>query len=430
MRNAEIAARHIAEHLSSIIISGGSSPQKYDNISGYVEKIRNDFGIENVKFFSERGEVIYSSFPEEIGTINRERYFSDYVSNGNAYTVEVEKDTKTLEGRVVSADLIEAYIPVMAGGSFKGAIEVYYDITGIKKDINQLVWSFSILSFFLSLLFLVPVSMVFIYGLNRDIAEEKRSRKTLKRANDSLDAMAKELEAKVAHLSKMDRTKSDLIANISHEIKTPLTSIIGFAETLQSGAMNDSQAAGRFLSIIMKNAEGLLKLTEELLNLSELELGIKEIKKSRFNLHELAAEVISGFSPIAAEKPCAILLRHSDRSMHLNANRENVKVVFHNLIDNTIKYGKPGGTTTVSLIEKEKEVIIDIADDGTGIHREHLSNVFERFYRADKSRSRQTEGYGLGLSIVKQIVMLHGGHISMSSDHGKGTNVMVSFPKD
>lgn len=259
--------------------------------------------------------------------------------------------------------------------------------------------------------------------------KKKSSEEELKKAHDALNILAQELEAKVSYLSKVDKIKSDFIANVSHEIKTPLTSIIGFVETLQNGALKDPEKADRFLSIIKKNAESLSNLTNDLLNLSELELGTKKIEKSEFDLKELAAEVISGFTVAFSEKGGTIELNTKGEDFMINADRFKIKVVLQNLVDNSVKYGKKNGTAILFLIEKEKEIIIDIEDDGIGIAEECLWRVFERFYRADKSRSRKITGTGLGLSIVKQIVLLHGGYISIKSRLNEDTKIVVSLPR-
>lgn len=260
--------------------------------------------------------------------------------------------------------------------------------------------------------------------------KRRASDKELEKAHASLNILAKELEAKVLHLSKMDKIKSDFIANISHEIKTPLTSIMGFVETLESGALEDTAKAERFLSIIKKNVVNITNLTNDLLNLSELELGTEKIKKCEFDLKELAKDVIAGFAVTVSEKQCTIELRTSGEKFILNADRDKCKVVLQNLLDNTIKYGSKGGKTMLFLLGKEKEIIIDVEDDGIGIEEEHLERVFERFYRVDKSRSREIGGTGLGLSIVKQIVLLHGGYISIKSSPDKGTKIIVALPRE
>jgi signal transduction histidine kinase len=259
--------------------------------------------------------------------------------------------------------------------------------------------------------------------------KRRKSDEELKKAHDALNILAKELEAKVSHLSKMDKIKSDFIANISHEIKTPLTSIMGFVETLENGALKDAAKAERFLSIIKKNTENITNLTNKLLNLSELELGTEKIRKQEFDLRELASEVISGFAVAVSEKGVSMELEGTGKVFIVNADRDKLKQVLQNLLDNTIKYGREGGQATLFIIEKENEFIIDVEDDGIGIAEEHLDMVFERFYRTDKSRSRAIGGTGLGLSIVKQIILLHGGYISIKSMLNQGTKIVVSLPR-
>ncbi len=246
----------------------------------------------------------------------------------------------------------------------------------------------------------------------------------------SLNKMADELQLKIDNLKAADKVRTDFVANVSHELKTPLTSIKGFVETLEDGALDDKENAKKFISIIKKHTEGLNNIVNDLLSLSELELGKDRVAKSKFNLKDLIDEVVLGFGHAFSVKKQKVDLEFKDDDFVIEADRMKIEQVLVNVIDNAIKYTKEEGEILVSLYKKGDSFIITIKDNGIGIPKEHLSRIFERFYRVDKGRSRQFGGTGLGLSIVKHIVLLHSGTINIQSEPDLGTQVQISLPRE
>jgi two-component system phosphate regulon sensor histidine kinase PhoR len=245
----------------------------------------------------------------------------------------------------------------------------------------------------------------------------------------SLNEMADELQLKIESMKKMDRVRTDFVANVSHELKTPLTSIKGFIETLEDGAINDKANAERFLSIIKKHAERLNSIINDLLSLTELELGKDRIENSRFSLKDLLDEVILGFGHTLSVKQLSLNLNAKGNDFNFMGDRSRIEQVFVNLIDNAIKYTKIAGNVKISLFERKSDFLITVEDNGIGISKEHLERVFERFYTADKARSRELGGTGLGLSIVKHIISLHNGSIDIVSEVDEGTKVTLVLSK-
>lgn len=246
----------------------------------------------------------------------------------------------------------------------------------------------------------------------------------------SLNRMADELQRKIETLKRLDTIKTDFVANVSHELKTPLTSIKGFVETLEGGAINDEQNAMRFLSIIRKHTDRLGKIIDDLLSLSDLELRKDSIEKGEVDLKSLVDEVVMGFGHALATKRQNLIVHSQQGDFRIKADRDRIEQVFVNLLDNAIKYTKEGGHIAVSLSPGEDGVTVVVEDNGIGIPREHLDRVFERFYRVDKARSRQLGGTGLGLAIAKHIILLHNGKISIESEPGRGTKVFVALPRE
>ena len=231
----------------------------------------------------------------------------------------------------------------------------------------------------------------------------------------------------ITEKSKSEKLRREFSANVSHELKTPLTSIYGNAEMLQNGMVkeNDKQA---FYGQIKDEAGRLIALIEDILMISRLDEGGGQELFEDVELAAVAAETVEALSQKAADNQVAV--RISGESIRMKANRSLMYEMFYNLIDNAIKYNKPGGAVHVDIINRDNQIKINVADTGIGIPKEAQSRVFERFYRVDKSRSKKTGGTGLGLAIVKHIVMVHDGKIELQSRQDKGTTVVVLFSSD
>jgi two-component system phosphate regulon sensor histidine kinase PhoR len=247
---------------------------------------------------------------------------------------------------------------------------------------------------------------------------------------ESLNTMADELQQKMENLKQLDRVRTDFVANVSHELKTPLTLIKGYIETLQNKAFNDKDKSARFISIIKEHSDRLGYMIDDLLSLSELELSKDCVNRTKLDLKEVIDEISLGFGQALAEKQQSLTVSAQGDDFNIQADRNKIEQVFVNLIDNSIKYTKESGRIEVLLREQDQTVCVTVQDNGIGIPKEHRDRVFERFYRVDKARSRELGGTGLGLSIVKHIVLTHNGKISIESEPNRGTKVSVTFPKN
>jgi len=245
----------------------------------------------------------------------------------------------------------------------------------------------------------------------------------------SLNKMAGELQQKMENLRRMDKVRTDFVANVSHELKTPLTLIKGYIETLEDRSINDKEKTRRFISIIKEHTNRLENIIEDLLSLSELELSKDSLSKTDFNLKELIDEVTLSFGYALDAKRQILSVEQQDNDFRIKADRDKIEQVIVNLIDNAIKYTNEAGKINISLLEKENEYIFTVRDSGIGIPKEDMDRVFERFYRVDKARSRELGGTGLGLGIAKHIILAHRGQINIESEINKGTKVVVKLPK-
>ena len=233
----------------------------------------------------------------------------------------------------------------------------------------------------------------------------------------------------ITRIRRLENIRSEFVANVSHELKTPITSIKGYVETLLDGALNDEENAERFLTTILKQTDRLNAIIEDLLSLSRIE---KENKHDaiELTLQPLTPIILSSVDCCrqkANEKNISIVT-NTTSTITINANTQLLEQAIINLIDNAIKYSGENEEIHVDWREENHCVIIEVKDQGVGIAEEHIPRLFERFYRIDKARSRKLGGTGLGLSIVKHIANAHKGSISVESQLGKGSTFSILIP--
>ena len=231
----------------------------------------------------------------------------------------------------------------------------------------------------------------------------------------------------VTELRRLEAMRRDFVANVSHELKTPLTSIAGYAETLASEASPGTQTE-RFARPILSNARRMHRLVDDLLDLSRIESGRWQPHPERVDVRGLAGDAWAAFADRARERGIQFTAA-AGKIRYVTADPDALRQVLTNLLDNALRHTPPGGRIDVSLEPAPGEVTVSVADTGSGIAPEHLPRIFERFYRADPGRSREEGGTGLGLAIVKHLVEAHGGRVEAQSSLGKGTTIRMFFPE-
>lgn len=229
----------------------------------------------------------------------------------------------------------------------------------------------------------------------------------------------------VTNLRHLETVRRDFVANVSHELHTPLTSIRAIAETLQDGALHDPDVADRFIGIILSEVDRLTRILSDLLVLSRAESH--PVNREPFDLAEMIVEVVDRFQK-QAERSQVTLLCSLQSALPVLADRDQMEQVLVNLVDNAIKYNREGGSVQVKAAIEADTVVVCIQDTGIGILSQDLPRIWERFYRADKARSRRSGGTGLGLSIVKHIVEAYGGTVSVESEYGRGSTFTFRMP--
>ncbi|MCU5746093.1 ATP-binding protein [Staphylococcus sp. SQ8-PEA] len=229
----------------------------------------------------------------------------------------------------------------------------------------------------------------------------------------------------ITHLKKLENLRREFVANVSHELKTPITSIKGFSETLLDGAKNDETSLDSFLSIIYKESDRIESLVTDLLDLSHIEQQ-NVIKKEKFNFSALCLETMMNLEHLAEEKDIH-LQEDIEQQLIINGNKSKLTQVIVNLLSNAISYSREDSEVVVSLYTEDNQCKLEVRDSGIGISEEDQAHIFERFYRVDKARSRDSGGTGLGLSITKHIVEAHNGQIEVESELGVGTTFRVTL---
>jgi two-component system, OmpR family, phosphate regulon sensor histidine kinase PhoR len=222
----------------------------------------------------------------------------------------------------------------------------------------------------------------------------------------------------------VEQVRKDFVANASHEIKTPITAIKGFADTLLEGALDDKDHALQFLHAIKSNSERINSLVDDLMTISKIEMGVVKVKKQSLRFSDAADAVLAMLSEKAALKNLSLRVAVEPELDNIIADRDRLIQILTNLVENGIKFTERGGVI-FGLGEENGRTVIFVEDTGIGIPKQHLPRVGERFYRVDPSRSRQMGGTGLGLAIVKHLVKAHGWDMQIESTLEKGTKVRI-----
>jgi two-component system phosphate regulon sensor histidine kinase PhoR len=225
---------------------------------------------------------------------------------------------------------------------------------------------------------------------------------------------------------RMEKSRRDFIANVSHELRTPLTSIQGYTETLLDSPLEDNHVRD-FLEIIRKNAARMSRLTEDLLTLARVESGEHRFDIQRVSTEELLQDALESFREVARSYEVELAIENAVPADHVNADREAIHQIFSNLIENALKYAASGKKVILGARGAANGVEFYVRDFGPGISSEHLHRLFERFYRVDKARSRESGGTGLGLAIAKHIVLAHEGTIRAESELNHGSTFLFTL---
>lgn len=250
-------------------------------------------------------------------------------------------------------------------------------------------------------------------------------KKSIDEVREDVQSWGEKQNEEIELLKRNEAYRKEFLQNLAHEIKTPIFAIQGYVDTLLNGAMDDIAVRKKFLENTGKNVDRLVNLVNDLDEISKLERGEQLLYKQNFVIQDLIREVYESLSINIHDKGIKTTIKKGCESpINVFADKEKIRMVLINLVENASKYGKPGGSIVASIYRTdEKHILIEIGDDGIGIEEEHLIRIFERFYRTDAARSRDKGGTGLGLAICKHIIEAHGQSIHVRSTPDVGTSI-------
>ena len=299
-------------------------------------------------------------------------------------------------------------------------------------------FSASYLLFFITLEFLFFREINKIYKMMEKLrrkelsglSEDKTGKiNPLGKINEEIHSFATLKQKEIDELIKLENFRREFVADVSHELKTPIFAAQGFVHTLLDGAVNDKNVRNRFLKKAAKSLDGLDALVQDLLTLSQIETGDIKMHFENFDLHKLCTDVVDQFEDKAEKKKIRLSLSNDHHKIMVYADRQRISQVVTNFVSNAINYTPEGGAVSIEFDVGKKNVTTFVADNGEGIPAAHLDRIFERFYRVDKSRSREKGGTGLGLAIVKHILEGHHSRPEVTSDVGKGSTFSFKLPR-
>jgi signal transduction histidine kinase len=416
-----LATEVIAPALTSDMVSGPMIGERYAAVEALVAQAKQaDPGVKRVKIWGDDGTVLFSDDPTQVG-----QHPETEDDLQEAIEGDVESDISDLtkpenaSERELASKLFETYVPVRAGDT-TAVVEVYQDYSTIQAEIDRLTTTLTV-SLGIGLLLLYVLLLPVMVGATR----------TLRRQNDQLHEQAEQLselleneQATVAELRELDRMKGDFVAASSHELRSPLTSILGYARILRGTLDGSDPVSVEAVDAIERQSSRMLRLVTNLLRESRIEADVAEGAAAPFDVGDLIREVAADFHregtrihpEVASDLP------------EVKADRGRIAEVLINLVDNSLKYSAKGTTVTVSAGIDDGDLVLSVNDEGPGIEAGDLPRIFDRFYQSDQSATRPHGGVGLGLHIVKGLVDSMQGRVLAESVPGVGSTFTVRVP--
>ncbi|WP_120497502.1 HAMP domain-containing sensor histidine kinase [Kiloniella sp. EL199] len=440
IQHTEEEAVRVANHLAEDLIIQNDADLSAVSLTKDMQDDALSFalglGLIKFKLFAPDGTTVFSTDQKDIGGVNKHDYFHDIVAKGQVYTKLVRKNKLSLDREVVPQDVVETYVPLMRSNDqkhFRGAFEVYYDVTDRMAEIDRLILlsTFVLGSVALGLLIIVFLTLrsAVMVSIQRDI-----SARTLQDVNRNLETRVaertKELILEKDRAEMASRAKSEFLANMSHELRTPLNSIIGFSETLEHEVFGSlgSQKNTEYVVDIQKSGKFLLQLINDILDISRIEAGELELDEEVILVEQTIETVLFLVKDRAESGKIKIVTENKTTDLYASLDSRQFKQILLNLLTNAIKFTDPGGKVFVRLECDPKGFIICVEDTGIGISKEYIDRVQEAFGQVAGSMTRNHDGTGLGLPIVKALVANHGGEFKLESEPGRGTIATVIFP--
>lgn len=341
----------------------------------------------------------------------------------------------------VSPKILLLIIAVMLAVIISAGI-VFYTLTSIGTIDWQLVLLIFFVSFITSLLLLFGINQLIFKKIDYLLVTVKNFRANadnppvsnytkneIDNLNQEILAWADDRKNEIERLKKLEVYRKEFLGNVSHELKTPIFNIQGYVLTLLDGGLEDETINRDYLMRAEKSVDRMITIIDDLEAISQLETGELQLDPERFDIVALAKDVMEAQEMKATAKGIMLTMSEEVKPIYVFADRFRIRQVIVNLIVNSVKYGKEYGETKIRFYDVGENIVVEIADNGIGIAKEHLPRLFERFYRVDKSRSREQGGTGLGLAIVKHIIEAHNQTINVMSTEGAGTVFSFTLKK-
>lgn len=328
-------------------------------------------------------------------------------------------------------------IPVYEDKELKGYMVLHTsmsELDALQKDIQNIMFIplfatiliVGIVLAYMSSSVLRPIAK--INNAAREFAKGNFETRTGVQRNDEIGELSDSLEYMASELSKLDEYRKNFIANISHDFRSPLTSIKGYLEAMLDGTI-PVEKYDRYLNIVLNESKRLTKLTSGLLELNDFDTYGPILKKTVFDVVDVIRETRNTVEGQCLEKEIDFRLKCPAEDTHVYADKMKIGQVIYNLVDNAIKFSPNGSSIEVTVTDKNDKIFVSVKDEGQGIEKDKQKRVFERFYKTDSSRGKDKQGTGLGLSIVKEIIKAHGENINLTSTQGAGSEFTFSLPK-
>jgi signal transduction histidine kinase len=383
-----------------------------------------------IRILDAQGMVLVDSFQVDQGADLR-----DDPLVAQALAGQCASDTDQA-GRYQSA--MHLALPVLVEGKLVGAVylsQPLKDAIAVLSDLRSR-W---LLSTVIALVLSAVVGLVLSGAIARPlrlltaaadaVARGQLDQQVPVRSRDELGRLSQAFNEMTVRLHAARQMQVDFVANVSHELRTPLTAVKGLVETLRDGAVDDPQVRDRFLETVEGETDRLIRLVNDLLILSRIDSEALDLQREPVDLAHLAQATATKLEPQADARQVALRVEARPRTPFAWADPDRIEQVLVNLLDNAIKYSYPGSTVTTRVDEGSDGMArVEVQDQGIGIPPEDLPRIGERFYRADKARSRAEGGSGLGLAIAQALVEVHGGHLGLESEEGQGTRVTFTLP--
>jgi len=329
-------------------------------------------------------------------------------------------------------------LPIITEGKLVGVIylsQPLSDVTGVLNDLRRLWVMATLIALLLSGLVGLLLSRAIANPVRRlteaanAVAEGQLDQQVPVKSKDELGRLSQTFNEMTTRLQAARQMQTDMVANVSHELRTPLTSIKGLLETLRGGAVDDPEVRDSFLEMAEEQTNRLIRMVKDLLLLSRVDSETLALKKRPIDLARLVQDTVEYLSFQAETRDLTITVENNTSCPTLEIDPDRIEQVIFNLLDNAIKYSRPGGSVRVNITDNDKtSVLVEVNDEGIGIAAKDLPRIGERFYRADKARSRAEGGSGLGLVIARSLVEAHSGELWVESEENEGTVVRFTLP--